>query len=486
MTWVRLFISHSKRILLFLLLSAVVTAGMNYLYVDDTDEFSRFMLHELYAQEENIDRIYIGSSHVFSDIDPLLLDEVNGENNFNLATGTQQLITSYYLLKEADKRHDIDHVYVDLYYDCMTAGIGNLHAYNEIPHSWIVLNQMKPSLNKLSYMLHLSEPKYYYLTFLPFTRYKEQLFRPEYVRGLVRRKRTELWKNYEYSHVRTREGERFVMRSAPKGFMYNLGTPEAGRFYEQMSELPLQENPVTEESLEYFVKLIEYCREKEIALTWISCPISDFQLAGMGAYDRFVEQIRSLSAQYDVPYYDFNLCKSEYLDLSSDQYWSDKGHLNTAGAQVFTRFLGEFLQERERRGSEGLDYFYGSYEEKLHAKKKDIFGLEIVASDEYEKVLPDVAPERYGEYAICKIHPVTNATEGEVEIHVCRTYESEAAGRGYGRKDCAGGEELETIIDGNDAYVILDAAEHGFLYVEAKLKEDTEAKNWAEIEYPAD
>lgn len=482
MMWVRSFISHFKRILLFGMLAAAVTAGMNYLYVDDTDEFSRYMLHELYTQEENIDRLYIGSSHVFSDIDPLILDEVNGENNFNLATGTQQLITSYYLLREADRQHEIDHVYIDLYYDCMTEGLGNLHDHGSIPYSWIVLNQMKPSLNKLSYMLNLSRPRYYYLTFLAFTRYREQLFQPAYVYDIVRKKQTAVWKNYEYSHVRMREGEEFVMSSAPKGFMHNLATPEAGRFFERSSEPPLAEDPVTEESLAYFVKIMEYCRENDIALTWISCPISDFQLAGNGAYDHFVDQITRLAAQYGVPYYDFNLCRTEYLDLTSDRYWSDKGHLNSDGARVFTQFLGEFLQREEQSRNSCSDYFHGSYTEKLRAAKKDIFGLEITASDESAAYLPEAASDPGGEYAVCKVHPVTNAAEGEVEIHVCRLMEEET-GDDHGRREYTQEEELPVVYDGNDGYVILDAQEHGCLYIEAKLISSPQTKNWARIEY---
>ncbi|MBD5522993.1 MAG: hypothetical protein HDR04_00955 [Lachnospiraceae bacterium] len=66
-----------------------VTEVMNYLYLDDTDEFARYMLHEFYGVEENIDWLYQGSSHVFCDINPVILDDINGENNFDLSTGMQ-------------------------------------------------------------------------------------------------------------------------------------------------------------------------------------------------------------------------------------------------------------------------------------------------------------------------------------------------------------------------------------------------------------
>lgn len=78
---------------------------------------------------------------------------------------------------------------------------------------------------------------------------------------------------------------------------------------------------------------------------------------------------------------------------------------------------------------------------------------------------------------------MTNAEEGQVEIHVCRSEESEEESRGFGRKEYTPAEEINVLYDGNDGYVILDAEEHGFLYIEAKLKDSAKIRNWVEIEY---
>ena len=80
MMWVRSFILHFSRAVVFAAVVIMITVVMDYLYVDDTDEFARAMLHELYGEQENIDRLYVGSSHVFCDIDPFVLDEINGED----------------------------------------------------------------------------------------------------------------------------------------------------------------------------------------------------------------------------------------------------------------------------------------------------------------------------------------------------------------------------------------------------------------------
>lgn len=484
---VRSFISHFKRVLLFAAAMFVIIWVMNYLYVDDTDEFARTMMHEFYGQEENIDRIYLGSSHVFCGIDPAILDQINGDHNFDLASGNQQLIGSYYLLREADRRHHIKHAYIDLYYTCTTKGMGNLHDYSVIPYSWNILDNMRLSFNKLSYMINLSGPRYYYLSVFAFTRYKEKLFRPDYVAQLVQKKRGQTWKNYDYYHAGRMEDQELVMKSAEKGFMTSLGTPEAGGFFDRQSETMLEEDPVTEESLEYFVKIIDYCREKDIALTWIVCPISDYQLAGNGAYDRYTEQLKELSAQYGIPCYDFNLCKKEYLDLSSNQYWFDKGHLNSTGAEVFTRFMGQFLLAEEKGETTYADCFHDSYAEKLSAGGEKIYGMEILDSDEYEKCMSEVTPEKKEKYAVYKIHPVTNVKDGNVELHACfrpsaeKTQDSQAGASDFGRMVYTADEELEIAYEGNDGYVILDKDVKGILYIEAKINSASETKNWVRI-----
>ena len=476
--WVPSFISRSKishskgekkrkwprvlvGIFVFVLVIMGITTGMNYLYVDDTDEFARYMLHDFYAldETENIDRLYLGSSHVFCDINPVILDEMNGEYNYNLATGTQQMITSYYLLKEADKKHDVKRVYLDLYYDCTTEGLGNFREYGSLPYSWNVLNQMKPSVNKLSYILHLSEPRYYYMSFFAFTRYKEQLFQLEYVRGVVERKQTDVYKNYVYEHIDEEEHGESVLRSAKKGYMTYDNMPIEGGFYSNVVEQPLSDNPLTEETLEYLLKIVEYCEEQDIILTCIGCPISDFQLQANGTYDKYVSQVRELAQEHGFAYYDFNLCKEEYLDVVDTCYWADQGHLNTTGAEKFTTFLGDFLLAEENGETTYQDCFYNSYEEKMAIMEEQIFGLEVLQG---ENILQ--------ESITYTIRPIHNVEEKELEIHVYKIAEDGTY------------EEMSVTRAGNALSISLPANEQGMLYMEAGFVGE-EASNWAKITY---
>lgn len=81
-------------------------------------DWERNLWHYFYKDDGKIDNLYLGSSHVYYDINPALLDSMNGGYNFNLASSAQPLNGSYYLLKEAGKNNALSHVYLELYYQC--------------------------------------------------------------------------------------------------------------------------------------------------------------------------------------------------------------------------------------------------------------------------------------------------------------------------------------------------------------------------------
>ena len=58
-------------------------------------------------------------------------------------------------------------------------------------------------------------------------------------------------------------------------------------------------------------------------------------------------------------YYDFNLCRYEYLDTHNSDFL-DLGHLNQYGAEKFSRVFGEFFAG----DIDGQSLFYDTYAEK--------------------------------------------------------------------------------------------------------------------------
>lgn len=174
----------------------------NYMYVNSEDTWrERIIWHDFYENSGQIDRLYLGSSHVFYDLDPKILDQLNGQNNFNLASATQLLNGSYYLLREADRDNELQAVYLELYYFCTTKDNFRLNAEGVITEgykNWWNIDYMKPSANKLEYMLKITDSDEYISTFIPFCRYREKLNDGEYIRQVIEKKGAESYAAYEY------------------------------------------------------------------------------------------------------------------------------------------------------------------------------------------------------------------------------------------------------------------------------------------------
>lgn len=362
--------------LLFLCLFLGIEKVMEYALVNDTNEWSRAMFHDFYTREENIDTLFLGSSHVYCGVNPSVIAEKTGGSVFNMATPAQPLNGSYYLLREADKYNDISHVYLELYFGQSTREEGKFKEADQLPRNWRNTNYMKPSFNKLSYMLSMSEPSLWYMTFLPARRYWTDSFEPEKIKETVRQKRTAAYADYYVENVLNGVVETY----AEDGFYYSEHRAEGGVLYDIVKPEPFSENPMTEEAEAYLRKIIAYCKEEGIELTLYSAPVTDYQASLYGEYDRYVEQVAGIAAEYGLVYYDFNLCREEYLDLTDDGLFRDKGHLNIWGAEVFSSFFADFFEGLKSGALSYETCFYPTYAEKLANGKERILGL-VIESD---------------------------------------------------------------------------------------------------------
>ncbi|MCM1170948.1 MAG: hypothetical protein NC393_02360 [Clostridium sp.] len=97
-----------------------------------------------------------------------------------------------------------------------------------------------------------------------------------------------------------------------------------------------------------------------------------------GGYDTYLASVQALADEYAIPIYDFNLIKKEYLELYADDFY-DMGHLNSRGAEKFTRILCDVFS------NETVDkniYFYNSFCEKMQNETPRLYGINWVNKDE--------------------------------------------------------------------------------------------------------
>lgn len=345
----------------FLVLFIACGLGFRYLLTDDTESYTRLMMHEFYAQDQ-IGALFVGSSHCYVSLDPEVTDAELGVNTFNAGSALQALDASFALIREAVETKNVRRVFLEMYYLMMSND--EYRERQQLTGTYIVSDYMRPSLNKVRFLLEASAPEYYINSFLPARRNWERLLHPEEVLTLLRKKGTEAYRSYlpfdEYKG---------------KGYVAGQGQIPGGVLLDTAGFDRIHTESPSADWLKTVRSIIDYCEKKGVELTLFSAPMTLFQTAGAGNYDEYIAFVRSLTEGTDVRYWDFNLCREEWFDQTPDLF-EDAGHLNAAGAEKFSRVFGEFFSGRVAPE----ELFYASMAEKLAAHGPEILGLSYLDS----------------------------------------------------------------------------------------------------------
>lgn len=335
-----------------------------YILIDDTASYTRIALHEMYEQD-NIDTLFVGSSHCYRAFIPEILDKElkEGVNTFNLGTSAQDLDGSYMLIKEAAKYNDIKNIYLDLYF---AFAFGEAYKdRTQMTSTYIISDYLKPSLDKIQYLLNASAKDYYSSNFITSRRYWNKIFDADYVKNLLIKKGTKAYKNYGYKYV-TGESEWY----ASKGYVANKGKVENWNFFGWEGWDSIKLTKLSEDWLNSLEDIIDFCDKKGITLTFVVIPMSNYLLSSVGNYDDYVSLVRKLFVDKNVKYYDFNMCKEKYFPNDSSLFLDDD-HLNCFGAESFNHLFADFVNGEISED----ELFYDTYEEKVKNLEPTVFGI---------------------------------------------------------------------------------------------------------------
>lgn len=356
------YIKRFCKILILLIAMFVLNEFFHYLLIDDRASYTRIMLHELYHQEENIDVLFLGSSHCFHSLNPEISDSIFQANTFNAGTSLQPLDASYALLKEADKTNDLKEVYVELYYGITNEVYANR---TDLTSVYLVSDYMKHSPNRTFLLMNASSPDYYVNSFILGRRNFGKLFDFPWIFENVTFKRTPFYRTFQYV---SGTGEEYL----GKGFVGSTITMENSGIYCDYSEPAISDNYISDDSRKYIQKIIAYCKKNDIKLTFYTAPMEDLVLSVID-YDNYVSQVNTLLSGTDVSYYDFNLCDTEVLSLDAADFM-DLNHLNLNGAEKFTTVFSQFFT-----GVLDDSIFYETYAGKLNSMKvTPVLGLVLL------------------------------------------------------------------------------------------------------------
>ena len=323
----------------------------NYLLMDDSQSYTRLTMHELYERAdagEEIDTLFLGSSHCYRAYDPELYEELTGRTAYNLGSSSQNYDTSYYLLREAARLYDLKTVYLDMYYKFLFMDSED----RDLVQANIIFDYMRPSLNKLSFLLTTTEAKNYTNRFFPFRRSWQELGDFAYVRENLAKKQAESYRKYEPVTV---EADQY----AGRGFVWSDARldVDAITWWDNFGKVADDMQLDTTYPVSYIEKIVSFCREHDIRLVFVTAPSLNQYLEAIGPYDSAHAYVQKLAERFGVEYLDFNLAKTEYLELTADDY-IDVDHLNGTGAEKLTLLL------TEADGKPIDEYFNACYDDK--------------------------------------------------------------------------------------------------------------------------
>lgn len=361
-------LSNMLKAALFLSIAAAVLYGINFvLKLKSIDGCYVAQMFEK-QQPDSIDVVFVGSSHVYTDVNPAVLWTEYGIASYDLAGSNQPLWNSYYYMKEAIEKQSPDLVVVDLYRAIETRDV--------IDEARIAMNTlgMPDGENKTASIYASVEEEEdaldYILNFpIYHTRYES------------------LSENDFKLYNGDVNGEDY------KGFNTNCISTT---YFESFSDLSGVSDTLelTRKNEEYLNKMIELAEETDTRLLFMVAPYQGIMPSDKMIYNR----VEEIAREQGIPFVDFNEYYGQIgLDPATD--CAESSHLNYYGSEKFSKYLGQYIKNRydipDHRGEEA----YVSWDGNAAHYEKIAYNFRLRNTENLEEYLKFLFDNK--DYTIC-------------------------------------------------------------------------------------
>lgn len=261
----------------------------------------------LYEMEKNtVDMIVLGSSHAVAGYNPQAAYDAYGVRSYNLGCAQQNIVVSYYWLKEALRYQSPSVVVLDTYMVFQYDGGEPLNTSEESTRA--AIDAMKWSANK-------------YAAVRDICRLDEKQSMASYV--LTNLRYHSRWKEMGVEDFVPPSAEELsgIKGFAPLGGKCGIAyAPFVAANTESIEEM----HPIMKE---YLDRIVELCRNEDIKLVLIKTPTTS---AHVGRYNAINEYARSNGIDY-IDYNEKSVYEKLNLDFGEDM--ADASHANVWGAE---------------------------------------------------------------------------------------------------------------------------------------------------------
>lgn len=332
-------IGNIIKAVLFISIAAIILYGANFvLKLKSIDGCYVVQMFEEQAPD-TVDVVFIGSSHMYTNVNPAVLWDKYGIASYDLAGSNQPLWNSYYYMKEAIEKQSPKLVVVDLY---RATEIRDVIEDARIAMNTLGLAPGKNRVDNIYASVEKEEDALDYILGYPIyhTRYE----------------------SLSESDFRLYNGD--PNGKNYKGFNENCISVTEFEGFADISEIE-DTLDLTKKNEEYLVKMMELAEKTDTKLLFIVAPYQ-----GIMPSDKMIfNSVELLAKKHGVPFVDFN----EHYDkigLDPMRDCAEWSHLNYDGSEKFSEYLGAYILNRysipDHRGEE----IYLSWDKNLEHYKR--------------------------------------------------------------------------------------------------------------------
>lgn len=375
-------IRKMKKIVSSLVVVVITLLGLFFISDLLEDKTGRNTYQTFQEVGEDIDVLYLGSSHIRQDIFPIEMWNDYGIAGYTVGYSAYRIPMNYWVLKEALLYSEPKLVVVDVYLLSEVALAGNEEVLHTFFDGFPLSKTKIDAVRDLNYTL---EGKTNQLDLLfNFSRYHNR------------------WNDIEQADFKS---SRNVARGA-------IRYAEINHKEFQNELIPM--DVITENyniSMEYLEKIIQLAKEEGIEILLVSLP----QPSTVEA-QAYYNYCYKLAEKYEINYLDMSRVEGlvnyrvDLVDFNSaeereeiyrrdNQYleesvYDNNGHLNVSGANKVSVYLGKYIMDNyditDRRGEEGYEYWDSDYEIWL---SQNIISLKT--QDDLSEYLLELADNNY-------------------------------------------------------------------------------------------
>lgn len=264
---------------------------------------------EYYREKTNIDVIFVGSSTVQAGISPMTLYKEYGVTAYNRSNSSQVIPISLCMVQDAIKRNKPKLVVLD---------VGFLYQaddYVDEGSSRKSMDSLKWSKYKVDCIKAIMDDTE------SFTDYVFPILRFHSRWNDLKLDDLKYW---IYKPTVTYNGQLLQFDTINKEFEYNPYNLE-------------DDIVASNRTIEYLQKLVDTCDDNNVQIMFIKMPMIK------GNWNNGIdEQITKVASDNNIKYYNY-IDSFEDIGLVTLEDFSDEQHMNSIGAEKFTKYLGEYI-----------------------------------------------------------------------------------------------------------------------------------------------